>query len=519
MTDLDSTPSTPQRTDSGGDALPAAFALVALALHLTCLTQYGWFRDELYYMASTHHLAWGYVDHPPLSVALLALVRSMFGESLAAIRVVAALLGAVTVFLTGRLARVAGGGRFAQGLACLCALLAPVYLAIGHFYSMNAIEMALWPAASLLLLRALRTGRTPDWAILGGVLGLGLLNKISASWLGLAIVLGLLLTPHRRALRTPGPWLAAAISALTFLPHLLWQMANRYPTLEFMRNATAQKMARVGPLDFFQGQLLTMGPGNAPVWIAGLLFALFARSGRPWRLFAWIWLAVCLMLLAGGRSRASYLSPAYPAIFAAGGVAWERWLSGGFARWAHPALLTVVAALGILAAPFALPVLPVQNFLRYQAAAGMAPGTEERQQVGPLSQQYADMFGWNELAAKVAQAWESLTPEEQRHARVFAQNYGEAGAVDVLDRRLGLPPTLSGHNSYWLWGPEGWDGRLLIIIGGDPDDNAKWFDSVEQIGTTDSTLAMPYERGLGISIGRGLRMPVAEAWPRLKKFI
>jgi hypothetical protein len=443
----------------------------------------------------------------------------VFGESLAAARMVAALFGAATVFFTGRLTRAAGGGAFAQGLACLCALLAPAYLAIGHFYSMNAIEMALWPAASLLLLRALRTGRALDWATLGGALGLGLLNKISISWLGIGIAVGLLLTPRRQVLRTPGPWLATAIASLIFLPHVLWQVANHYPTLEFIHNATAQKMVRVGPLAFFEGQVLTMGPGNAPVWMAGLVFALFARRGRPWQLFAWVWVAVCVLLLANGRSRASYLSPAYPALFAAGGVAWEGLLSGGFARWTRPALLAMVGLLGIVAAPFAIPVLPVPSFLRYQAALGMTPKTEERHQVGPLSQQYADMFGWGEIAAMVERAWETLTPEERLHARVFGQNYGEAGAVDVLDRRLGLPPTLSGHNSYWLWGPEGWDGSVLVIIGGDPQDNVKWFDSIQQVGTVDSPYAMPYERGIGVSIGRGLKMPVAEAWPKLKNFI
>jgi len=112
-----------------------------------------------------------------------------------------------------------------------------------------------------------------------------------------------------------------------------------------------------------------------------------------------------------------------------------------------------------------------------------------------------------------------LTPEERLHARVFGQNYGEAGAVDVLDHRLGLPPTLSGHNSYWLWGPEGWDGKVLVIIGGDPKDNAKWFDSIQQVGEGDAPFAMPYERGITVSIGRGLKMPVAEAWPKLKNYI
>jgi hypothetical protein len=500
-------------------SLPAVFALAAVILHLTCLTQYGWFRDELYYMASTRHLAWGYVDHPPLSIALLAFVRALFGESLAAIRIVAALLGAATVFFTGKLARAAGGGAFAQALACLCALFAPVYLAIGHFYSMNAVEMALWPAASLLLLRALRTMRLRDWAILGAALGLGLLNKISASWLGLGIGVGLLLTPHRRALLTPGPWLAAAIAGLIFLPHILWQAANHFPTLEFMRNATARKMSAVSPLAFLREQLLVMGPANALVWVAGLLFALFAPSGRKWRIFAWIWIAVGALLLAGGRSRANYLSPAYPALFAAGGVAWERILSRGSARWARAGLIAIVAAVGVIGTPLALPVLPVKTLIRYQAALGQGPRTDERQDVGPLSQHDADMFGWDELAAMVGRARDRLTPDERRRARVFGQNYGEAGAVDVLGRRLGLPPAISGHNSYWMWGPQGWDGSVLIIIGGDPEDNAKWFDRVEPVGTVDSPYAMPYERGIGVSIGRRLKMPVREAWPLLKNFI
>ncbi|HZE18789.1 MAG TPA: glycosyltransferase family 39 protein, partial [Candidatus Angelobacter sp.] len=436
-------------------SVPAGFALATVLVHLTCLTQYGWFRDELYYMASTRHLAWGYVDHPPLSIGLLTIVHALFGESLAAARLVAALLGAATVFFTGRLTREAGGGAFAQALACLCALFAPVYLAIGHFYSMNAVEMALWPAASLLLLRALRTTRTSDWIFLGALLGLGLLNKISASWLLLGIGVGLVLTPHRRVLLTPGPWVAAAVAGLIFLPHVLWQMANHFPTLEFMRNATERKMEAVSPLEFLKDQLLVMGPGNALVWIAGLLFALFARRGEPWRIFAWIWLAVGALLIVNGKSRANYLSPAYPALFAAGGVAWERILAKGSIRWMRAGLVAIVAAMGLVGAPLALPILPVKSLLAYQTALGMAPKTEERQEVGPLSQHDADMFGWDELAAMVARARDRLTPEERRHARVFGQNYGEAGAVDVLGRRYGLPPAISGHNSYWMWGPEG----------------------------------------------------------------
>jgi hypothetical protein len=496
-----------------------AFALGTVLLHLTALTRYGWFRDELYYMASTHHLAWGYVDHPPLSIAILTLVRSIFGESLAAARLTAALFAALAVALTGRLAREAGGGRFAQGLACLCALFAPLYVAIGHYYSMNVIETAIWPAAALLLLRALRRGRALDWGVLGVVLGIGLLDKISVSWLGLGIAVGLILTPHRRVLITPGPWLAMLVAGLVFLPHVMWQVRNHFPTLEFMRNATGHKMASVSVVRFLRDQLLVMGPGSAPIWVTGLLFALFARSGRGWRLFAWVWLTVFALLVANGHSRASYLGPAYPMLFAAGAVAWERLLAAPSLHWMRPVLAAVVAAFGFIVLPLALPILPTRLLIKYQTALGLAPRTEERQSLGPLSQQYADMFGWEDLVNMVAAANARLTPEERARARVFGQNYGEAAAVDVLGRKLGLPPAISGHNSYWMWGPEGWDGSVLIIIGGDREDNARFFESIEIIGPADHPYAMPYERHLDVSIGRKLKMPVAEVWPRLKHFI
>jgi hypothetical protein len=149
----------------------------------------------------------------------------------------------------------------------------------------------------------------------------------------------------------------------------------------------------------------------------------------------------------------------------------------------------------------------------------MSPATEERHDVGPLSQQYADMFGWEEMTALVARAYQRLTPEERAHCRVFGQNYGEAGAIDVLGGRYGLPRALSGHNSYWLWGPGDWDGSVLIIIGGDREDNARFFEEIEVVGQVRAPYAMPYERGRDVSIGRRLRMPVVRAWPALKHFI
>ena len=329
----------------------------------------------------------------------------------------------------------------------------------------------------------------------------------------------MLLTPHRRELRTRGPWVAGILAAVLFLPYLLWEVRYGWPTLEFMHNAASQKMADIPPLRFLLAQILEMNPGAAPVWIAGILFGLFSREGRRWRVLVWIYFAVLALLLAGGRSRASYLAVAYPMLLALGGVALERICAPAGRRWLRAALALLVVGTGLIAVPMALPILPVETFVRYQSALGMAPHTEERHRMGPLPQHYADMFGWEQMTGLVAEAYHRLTPEERRHCRVFGQNYGEAGAIDLLGRRLGLPHAMSGHNSYWMWGPGGDDWDVLIIIGGDREDNAEFFEEIEIVGQTDSPWSMPYERGLDVSIARRPKMTIREAWPRLKMFI
>jgi len=494
------------------------FAVATAALHLACLTRYGWFRDEFYYVACARHLAWGYVDHPPLSIGLLALARAAFGESLFAVRLLPVIAAAASVFLTGRLAAELGGGRYAQALACLAATLTPVYLAMGHFYSMNAFDLLLWTAAILVLAQVLREGRPHYWVGLGLVLGLGILNKLSMSWLVMALGAGLALTAHRRVLRTPWPYVALLIAVSLTVPHVLWQIANDWPTAEFMRNATGEKMTAVSPADFVLDQIMAMGPANVVIWMSGLVFALVAPVGRRWRILALVYLAVALPLVAGGRSRASYLAVAYPMLLGLGGMALERLTEARPWRRLRAPLLASTLLFGLVPVPMVLPVFPVETFIRYQAALGLAPSTDENKEVGPLSQHYADMFGWAEMVAEVAKAYQGLTAGEREKAVVLGQNYGEAGAVDVLGRKHGLPRAVSGHNNYWLWGAGDWDGSVMIVIGGDPEEGSRFFEEWERVGTIDSPYAMPYERGLGVFVGRRFRFDPHQAWERMRHF-
>ncbi|HTO91502.1 MAG TPA: glycosyltransferase family 39 protein [Candidatus Sulfotelmatobacter sp.] len=497
--------------------LLALLALAKLALHAPAVTQYGYFRDELYYLACAHHLAWGYVDQPPLSIGVLALSTKLLGTSLVALRVVPALAGALTVVIAGLIARELGGGKFAQALAAIGALASPIYLAIDHYYSMNALDLLLWALAAWQLLRALRAGDAlKPWLLFGVVVGLGLLNKLSMLWFAGGVGVGLLLTAHRVRLRSLGPWLAALVAGLIFVPHVFWQMQNGWPTREFVHNAVAHKMVKLEIVKFLIDQIVDMNPLSAPVWLAGLVAAFTAVWARGARAFGWIFVAVLAILIANGSARSEYLAPAYPMLLGLGAVAVER--ASTTRRWMRVAVLALpVVGLAPLL-PLSIPILPVERFIAYQKALGLAPATEERHAMGSLPQHYADMFGWQEMAAGVARGFATLTPDERKHCVVYGQNYGEAGAIDFFGSRYGLPRAISGHNSYWFWPPTADEVHVVLIIGGNPEDHARTFDSVEPVATIANPYGMPYERDLTVYACRGIKVPLALAWSRSKHY-
>jgi hypothetical protein len=499
------------------DALvvPLLFAVLKFVLHALAITRYGWFRDELYYIACSRHLAWGYVDQPPLSIALLALSRVVLGESLIALRALPALAGAATVITTGLIVRAIGGGRFAQAIACLCVVVAPVYLLVDHYFSMNVFDELFWALSVLLLIRALEHPRLSSWLALGVCLGLGLLNKTSLLWFAGALGVGLLLTPARRQLRTPAPWLALALTALIFAPHVVWQIHHGWPTLEFMRNATGSKMVRTSFGEFWIQQILVMSPITFPVWLIGFGWLI---ASRRWRILGIIYAGVAALLVAGGSSRPNYLTVAYPPLLAAGAVAIESFT----ARRAAAAWRFAVAAVLLMGSapvvPLGLPFLPVDTLISYQKALGFRPKAQERTRESDLAQPLADMFGWEDLTRRVARVYQRLSPAERESCAIYGSNYGEAAAIDFFGPRYGLPPAISGHNNYWLWGTHGATGAVMILIGGSRDDPHRDFSSVELADTTDCPHCMPYENGAPIFLCRGLNQPLARRWPEVRSY-
>jgi 4-amino-4-deoxy-L-arabinose transferase-like glycosyltransferase len=496
-----------------------AIALLKLALHaLTSAQGYGYFGDELYYLACARRLDWGYVDQPPLSVALLTAWTGVFGESLASIRMVPALFGAAAVVLAGQLARELGGRAQAQVLTALIVALAPVNLVVQGYYSMNAIDIVVWLAGFVLIARLVRAPTPGRWLWLGVLLGLGLLDKYSVLWLGAGLGVGLLATPHRRLLATPWPWIAAALALALFLPHLVWQWRHDFPTAEFIAAATAGKMVRVGPIDLFGQQLLVMHPLAAPIWIAGFFLLLRSPSQGAGRIFAAVFVTTTLILVVNGTSRPNYLALAQPPLVAAGAVGLERWATGGRWRWAPAAAIALIGIAGLVMSVMTVPVLPPAALAQLRREIGVSAPKMEKRDVGALDPHFADMIGWDAIVAAVADVWDALPEADRDRATIVASNYSEAGAIEQLGRARGLPVPVSPHNSYWTWGPGPADHTVFVILAHDAGAWRDAFESVEAAGTWDCGFCLPGRNHETIFVARDPTRPLDDLWLELRRY-
>jgi Dolichyl-phosphate-mannose-protein mannosyltransferase len=503
-----------------GTVILAGLALAKLLLQFAGILHYGFFRDELYYMACGEHLAWGYVDQPPL-IALIAWVsRHLLGDSLFSTRLLPALAGAAVVFLTGMLVRELGGGRFAQFLAAATMLFAPAYLAFDSFFSMNAFEPLFWLLCAWIAVRIVRGASPRLWLAFGAVAGMGLENKHTMIVFGFAIVAGLSLSGDLRVLRSKWIWVGGLIAFAIFLPNLLWEARHGWPQIEVVRNAQVYKNIPISPLRFVVEQIAFLHPLALPVWLGGLVWCFFSASGRRFRFLGWAYLIVmATFMIFGGKSY--YPLPVYPLLMAAGGVALEQLSELSARRWlrvAFPALLVVG---GLIAVPFGIPLLPVEMFLRYSQMLPYSKvvKTERDAVYAPLPQLYADMFGWDNMAETIAQVYQSLPAADRADCGILAGNYGEAGAIDHYGPALGLPKALSGHNSYFYWGPRGYSGGCMIVFGERSDEFVQLFGDVRIAGTVVSPHAMPNEQRVPVYVCRKPIAPLSELWPRFKMII
>jgi 4-amino-4-deoxy-L-arabinose transferase-like glycosyltransferase len=490
--------------------LPLFAAALTFLLHLVGNPHYGFFRDELYFIICGRHPALGYVDQPPI-VPLLAAGSQLFGHSLVLLRAVPALFAAASVYVTCLLAAELGGGRFAQGFAALSSALCPVLCSFGMKVSTDTVGLWLWPLIALELLRLARGADPRRWIVVGLSLGASVLSKYSVLYFAAALTLGLLCTPQRRILRSRWFVAGATIAIALSLPNFVWQATHGFPMLELLQNGQRGKNVVLSPAAYLLAELLITNPLLSLVWLTGLAWLLRNAATR------FVGLGYLFLIAAMILSHAKHYYPAdvYPVLFAAGAVAVERATQARW--WLRPVFTTLSIGAGLVLLPYVLPVLPVELFLRYHRVAApllhLEAARTEHAPPSLLPQDWADMHGWPELAESVARTVASLPPEDRARVAIVASNYGEAAAIDFFGEAYGLPPALSGHNQYFLWGPRGYSGDVLVDVHGDCGADGHLFRSTEQVALLRSPLVMPWENELSIMLCRGIQRPLTELWP------
>lgn len=482
----------------------------------TSVRHYGYFRDELYYLDLARHLDWGYVDCAPL-IALYARTALLFGGSLAALRILAALAGTGLIALSILITRELEGGRYAQFLAGLAVLFCPGILLMDSLMTMNAFEPLFWMGTILVLARLLRTGNSRLWIWVGLLVGLGIENKHSTVFFGFAIALALLFTAHRREFFKSWFWLGFILILALAAPNLFWQIRHHFPTLEDLENvARTHKNVVLSPLGFLKEQIIDIHPILFPVWLSGLVWLLWQRR---WRVLGLTFLFF-FIIMEVIHAKNYYLFPIYPLVLAAGATAIEGWLTprgasaGVLATWGRIAIVVILVTATVPFIPFSTWMLSPERFLAYEKTIGFTPSKAEVNHAGPLPQPMGDQFGWPQMARQVADIYNSLSPEERAKTGILAGNYGEAGTIDFFGPAYGLPHAISLHQNYWYWGPPARHYENFITLQSSLEDVKEYCTSYQAYDHSD-----PYgmaEENTPIYLCRGAKFDLAKVWPRWK---
>lgn len=436
------------------------FVLIKIGLNLFAISHFGFQRDEFLHLALGDHLDWGFKEVPPF-IALLAKISTViFGDSVFATRIFSTIFSGLIIWFTGLIVIELGGSRFAIALACIGLIFSPAFAASGYLFQPVVFDQLWWVLAVYLIIRYINTPSIKYIYLLGIVVGVGLLTKYTMAFFASSLIISLLLTQQRKMLWNKHIAIAALISLVIFLPNIIWQFRHHLPVVTHMKTLRATQLDYIKPSDFIEQELLVNGIALF-IWLRGLLFLLFSSKMRQYRFMAFAFILTFLFLLEmSGKSY--YLFGAFPMLFAAGGYSFEQWVKPKYVIWRTVALLFLTLP-NLILLPLTLPLLPLNQTLQVFKFLHISPKWEDLKS-HPLTQDYADMLGWDEMAQKVAKAYHNLTPDQQKHTQIFADNYGEAGAVYHYGKPYHLPEVASLNSSFTLWAPDSLNAHYIIYV-------------------------------------------------------
>lgn len=403
-----------------------------------------------------------------------------------------------------------------MALAALAMAVSPVFVINGHLLGTNDFEALFWMGCASVVIRIIQTGNQKLWLWFGVLAGLGMQNKYSMAVFGLGIVVGLLLTPERKAFAHMWIWIAGAITLLIFLPNLMWNVHRDWPFFQLMHKIRASgRDVALKPIPFLLQQALMVNPFAFPLWVAGLGWLFFGREGRRYRVLGWAFV-VTLGFFMTQHAKDYYVAPAYPMLFAAGSVCWEAWIERTRRAWLKPVFVLVLLVPALVLMPLIAPVVSPERFVAFIRAIHFTPPVSEHShRHSPLPQYYSDELGWEVMVAEVARIYHSLPPDVQARTAIKASNFGEAGAIDYFGPKYGLPPAICFHQNYWYWGTHGYTGESIIVVNeGNEGRHLKQIsEHAEKVGHFDYPYAL---ENFDIWYAQGLKVNLHDIWEHEK---
>lgn len=453
-------------------------------------------RDEFLYLAEGNHMAWGYMEIPPL-LSVFAWLTNIFGGGMFWIKIWPALFSAFTFLLVGKIILSLGGRTFALLLGWFPFML-DGYMRLFFLFQPNFLEVFFWTAIAFCIVSYIQT-KENKWLYMFGVcVGLGMMSKYTVAFYTLSLLGGLLVTRNRTIFLNRHLYFAALIAFIIFLPNLLWQYNHNFPVVAHMQELKEEQLKYINPADFIISQFMM----NLPcvyIWLAGLCFVMFSPQGKPYRLFAWAYVFVILLLLyLSGKDY--YALGAYPVLFAFGAYYLEKITVKKF-TWVRYPMVAFALLLGAFAMPLVMPVAKPEQLASYYHTTGLDKTGSfkwEDQQMHPLPQDFADMLGWKEMAQKAADVYHSMPKETQAKTFIYCRGYYSAGALNYYGKEVGLPQVYSDNASFLWWMPETYPYKNLLLVAHDmPEKDDIVFQQFEKV-TVKDTLRVPYFRESGM---------------------
>jgi hypothetical protein len=435
-------------------ALLLGIALVRVILHLLTNNNAGFHRDELNTIALARRLAWGYTEYPPLTPFLTRVSLVLFGESGVSVRLFSVLAQGVAIVVAGLMAGEMGGRRGAKALAAMAVAVSSVSVAMGTLMMYVSFDFLWWLLAAYFTVKIIHTEDPRWWLGVGAAIGLGAMTRYTIVIAVPALAVGFLLTRARRYLLSW--WLLAGVgvAALVCLPNFIWQAQHGFIALEFTSAIHRRDILWGRTQAFFVDQVKeASNPLTVPLWIVGLYYYFLTPLGRRYAALGWMAVSAFVLFYIS-QGRGYYTGPIYPILTTGGAVAVQELVArlkprAARAIWATAYTLVVIGGVGALALD--LPVAPEGSaYWRFTSS---------------IIGDQIEKVGWPELAGEVARIYGGLPEADRAKTAILTANYGEAGAIDLYGRALGLPRPISGTNTFWDRGYGDPPPEHVILLG------------------------------------------------------